>query len=101
MIDGPTAAVIVSAVLSLGGAIMVALIKLIPPRLSASHEVINKLHSIEDLCRPMIFDLQTRVAVMESNFGNLGRSFDDLRREIHEMRNELKQITNQHGKSEP
>lgn len=81
MFDGPTAAVVVSAVVTVGGSIIVAIIKLVPGRGPASH---NGNHGS---------GLETRVAVLETNFGNLGRSLGELRDEIHEMRKELRQMT--------
>jgi hypothetical protein len=84
MIDGPTASVIVSALLGTFGMIIVAMIKFVPQRGDATAEPCDDDRRLSDL--------QTRVAVVESNFGNLGRSFDDLRREIHEMRAEVKAL---------
>ena len=88
MLDGPTAAVIVSAVLTLGGSIVVAVIKLVPSR----HSTLEPHEHVKD-CHIRVAAIETRVAVVESNFGNLGRSFDELRREIHEMRAELREMT--------
>jgi hypothetical protein len=78
MFDGPTAAVIVSAILTVGGSVIVAILKLIPARSPSHGEPSNRQ--------------ETRIALLENDFRNLGRSFDQLRAEIHEMRNELRQI---------
>lgn len=90
MLDGPTAAVIVSAVLTLGGSIVVAVLKLVPSRAGVPQ---SQLDASEEQCHRRMSALETRVAVVENSFGNLGRSFDELRREIHEMRAELREMT--------
>jgi hypothetical protein len=79
MFDGPTAAVVVSAVLTVGGSIIVAIIKLLPARTAETSRTSDNR-------------LETRVAVLENALPYMGQSLQELRGEIHEMRKELRQI---------
>ena len=92
--DGPTAAVICSAVLSTGGAIVVALVKFVPPRRTQATT------DSEDRCHRRMAGLETRLAVVETNYQNFGRSFDELRKEIHEMRQEVRMLAGRHRETE-
>lgn len=87
--DGPTAAVIVSAVLSAGGTIIVALVKFVPQKQSRASA------DSEDRCHRRMAGIETRLAVVETNYQNFGRSFDELRKEIHEMRQEVRLLAGQ------
>ena len=90
-VDGPTAAVIVSAVLSAGGTIIVALVKFVPQRQST-----KALADSEAKCHRRMSSLETRVAVIETNYANFGRRFAELRKEFHESRQEVRLLAGNH-----
>lgn len=95
--DGPTAAVICSAVLSAGGAIIVALVKYMPQRQQTRVAI-----DAEDKCHRRMSALETRIAVVETNNVNIARSLDEFRKEVHEMRIELRQLIGRtRGTGEP
>lgn len=85
--DGPTAAVICTALAS----VAVAIIKFAPQKQSRAAA------DSEDKCHRRMAGLETRLAVVETNYQNFGRSFDELRKEIHEMRQEVRQLAGRHG----
>jgi uncharacterized coiled-coil protein SlyX len=89
--------VICSAVLSAGGAIIVALVKYMPQR-----QQTRVAADAEDKCHRRMSALETRVAVMETNHVNIARSLDEFRKELHEMRIELRQLIGRtRGTGEP
>lgn len=87
---------ICSAVLSAGGAIIVALVKFMPQR--QTRAAIDS----EDKCHRRMSALETRIAVVETNNVNIARSLDEFRKEVHEMRIELRQLIGRtRGTGEP
>jgi hypothetical protein len=90
VIDAPTASVLCSAILSAGAAIIVAIVKYLPSRGGQT----------ESDCHRRTSTLEARVAVVEANFLNLGRSFDEFRRELHEIRAMLLELTGRSGRSQ-
>jgi hypothetical protein len=76
--DPSTAAVVVSAVLTTGGTIIVAILRLVPQRTSPPEA--GQASPRQEI----------KIAVFESDLKNLRRAFDELRSEVHEMRKELR-----------
>ena len=73
-----------------------ALVKFVPQR--QSRTAVDS----EDRCHRRMAGLETRLAVVETNYQNFGRSFDELRKEIHEMRQEVRMLAGRHsGTGEP
>jgi uncharacterized coiled-coil protein SlyX len=84
-IDAPSAAVICSAILAAGSAITTAIIKFLPQRLTAAG-------TEERNCHQRTTALETRIAIVETNYANFANLLADVRRDVHEMRGDLKQV---------
>lgn len=77
MFDQSTASVVVSAILTTGATIIVAILRLVPGRAQRAGGDASP-HS------------ETKLAVLETELRNLRVAFNELRAEMHELRKEMR-----------